>query len=276
MAQRPLPNVTLCAASDVAIEATIRALEQCLDQITCPETLFFSSLPIHRQTRHDIRHVPISPLASAAQYSDFILTDLAQHVSTDFALIVQWDGFIVDPQAWTDEFLNVDYIGAPWIHQPAGQDVGNGGFSLRSRRLLEMGSKPWFRCTHPEDLCLAQVNREQLELAGIRFADRTLARRFSREREPRLTDHFGIHGIFALAEQMAPAAFETLLESVEFGVIGKRELLDVIRICEKRQSGKSSAAARCRAEFLRRFPLDLHAPVFALKASLRSLIRPTE
>ncbi|KAF4746198.1 hypothetical protein FOZ62_025133, partial [Perkinsus olseni] len=35
-----------------------------------------------------------------------------------------------------DDFLEYDYIGAPWKHRPLGLSVGNGGFSLRSRSLL--------------------------------------------------------------------------------------------------------------------------------------------
>jgi hypothetical protein len=33
---------------------------------------------------------------------------------TEFAILVHEDGFIVNPECWSDEFLKYDYIGAPW------------------------------------------------------------------------------------------------------------------------------------------------------------------
>ncbi len=66
-----------------------------------------------------------------------MLRDLASHVETSHALCIQWDGYVLRGQAWDPAFLTYDYIGAPWPHFSDGHNVGNGGFSLRSRRLLE-------------------------------------------------------------------------------------------------------------------------------------------
>ena len=41
---------------------------------------------------------------------------------------------------WDPKFLNYDYIGALWPHYKENQ-VGNGGFSLRSKKLLESSRK---------------------------------------------------------------------------------------------------------------------------------------
>jgi hypothetical protein len=51
----------------------------------------------------------------------------------DFNLIIHADGFAVNSEAWTSEFLNYDYIGARW----GDGIVGNGGFCLRSRKLYD-------------------------------------------------------------------------------------------------------------------------------------------
>jgi len=265
MSKLALHDITLCAASDIALEATIRALEHCLDHIKFANALLLSSHPVTRKTRHEITHIPIKPLRSASAYSEFILGDLNNHIQTKFALVVQWDGFVLDPLSWTDEFLDFDYIGAPWIDQPPGLDVGNGGFSLRSRKLLEVCAQPWFRRSHPVDLCIAQVNRKALETAGIRIASHAIASRFSRERGRHIAPHFGVHGIFALAEQMDFPAFEDLLATVEFGVMGKRDLLDIIKICSERNEAHSFVARRCRVEFLRRFPVDRRTPRVAME-----------
>jgi hypothetical protein len=66
---------------------------------------------------------------------------LPRVVATDFNLTVQPDGFAINPQAWDDRFWEYDYIGAPWPWMWGGGPywpgpiVGNGGFSLRSRKL---------------------------------------------------------------------------------------------------------------------------------------------
>ena len=258
-----LPNVTICAASDIALEATLASLERSMDLVNFGRALMFTSQPLHREPRHDISIVKIAPLSNRESYGQFILCELTRYVTTDFALIVQWDGFVIEPAAWSDDFLQFDYIGAPWTDQPPGRDVGNGGFSLRSRQLLEQGTQPWFQLSHPEDLCIAHVNRAALEERGIRIADRALARCFSREREEAGHHHFGIHGIFALAEQLPPDELDSLLRTIDSGVIGKRELLDVARICGERPSPGPSIARRCMLEYIRRFPFDLRTPTIA-------------
>jgi hypothetical protein len=263
MKRLSLQNVTLCAASDVALEATMQAMEHCVEQVDFRDAILLSSRPLPRRPKHDIRHETIPPLNSREAYSRFVLTDLASHISTDFALIVQWDGFIIDPSAWTDTFLEYDYIGAPWLNQPANLSVGNGGFSLRSKRLLAAGSEAWFEVTHPEDLCICRQNRGRLEDLGIRIADLGLARLFSREREQIAARHFGVHGVFALAEIMEEKEFISFLLSIEPGVIGKRELLDVINIRRIKYSGGHASTLRCSMEFLKRFPFDRRSPKLA-------------
>ena len=52
-------------------------------------------------------------------------------------LLIQWDGYVVNPEAWDPAFLGCDYLGAKWYWHDDGMRVGNGGFSLRSRRLLD-------------------------------------------------------------------------------------------------------------------------------------------
>jgi hypothetical protein len=47
-------------------------------------------------------------------YNRITLELIPQTVVEDFNIVVQYDGFAVNPQAWTDEFLEYDYIGAVW------------------------------------------------------------------------------------------------------------------------------------------------------------------
>lgn len=262
MTRLSLPDVTLCAASDVAIGATLSAMERCLQHSNFADALFFSSSAPAQPDTGQIRHVPVPPLNSKAAYSRFILADLAQYIHTEFVLIVQWDGFIVDPTAWDSDFLDFDYIGAPWTDFAPPRNVGNGGFSLRSRRLLEAGREPWFEVSHPEDLCICHRNRDALLERSFRIADTETARRFSREREPAYDRHFGVHGIFTLADIMGEEEFDTWLRQIDVGVIGKRELLDTVGILEQKGNRTSSAFRRSKKESLGRFPFSMAHRLF--------------
>ena len=40
--------------------------------------------------------------------------ELGSYVNTDYIILVHYDGFIVHPEMWRNEFLEYDYIGSPW------------------------------------------------------------------------------------------------------------------------------------------------------------------
>jgi len=196
MAKLSLPTVTLCAAASVNVEASLAALQTCVSQADFAECLFFTDAVIPAPLP-GIRVVPTSRLSSGQAYSEFMLSQLAHYVRTTHCLIVQWDGFVLDAECWDPEFLSFDYIGAPWPQFRDFHDVGNGGFSLRSRRLLAACRDPLFRKGHPEDLAICRVNRKFLEREHeIRFADRKTAERFAFERTVPAGATFGFHGIF--------------------------------------------------------------------------------
>jgi hypothetical protein len=81
---------------------------------------------------------------------------------TDFVLSVQLDGFPTRPDLWSDDFLQFDYIGAPWPAELNPYRVGNSGFSLRSRKWHEVSATlPYnnqgddeFWCRDARDKCL--------------------------------------------------------------------------------------------------------------------------
>lgn len=209
-----LPQVTLCAVTSVNVAATVQALETCLAQIAFAECLLFTDAePIVRDPA--IRIMPIAPLTSSAAYSDFLLNRLVDHVATSHCLVVQWDGHVLDAGRWDPHFLECDYIGASWPQFDDGRDVGNGGFSLRSRRLMDLCRSPQFRQLHPEDLAIGRTNRAWLETQGLRFADRALADRFSAERTGDLQAAFGYHGAFNMPRAIGPAAFWTLYRQLD-------------------------------------------------------------
>lgn len=144
----------------------------------------------------DFRILEISPIRSHNEYSQFLVKRLADYISTSHVLIVQWDGYIIKPSAWTDEFLEYDYIGATWEFHNDDFRVGNGGFSLRSKRLLEALQDPEISEYHPEDEIICRRYRPFLEQRyGIRFAPESLARRFSFETSIPKELPFGFHAL---------------------------------------------------------------------------------
>jgi hypothetical protein len=190
-----LPQVTLIAATSINVEATLQAIDACQTQVRFAAC----KLLTHREPARVMPGVDViltPKVVSSDQYSRFILTELANHVATSHCLVMQWDGHIVASNRWNPQFLDYDYIGASWPQFADGHDVGNGGFSLRSRRLLEACQSPQFTLSHPEDVAIGRHNRTWLEAQGLRFAPRELADAFSAERASSLDTAFGFHGVW--------------------------------------------------------------------------------
>ena len=215
MARLKLPTVTLCAVTSVNIRATVAAIEACLEQVEFAETLLLTDAEI-ASGHPEIRVVPVPRITSSASYSRFMLHDLADHVRTAHCLIVQWDGFVLDARQWDAAFLDYDYIGAPWPQFDDGHDVGNGGFSLRSHRLLEACRDPRFRSGMAEDVAISRANRELLEVEhNLHFADRATAERFAYERAAPPGPTFGFHGIFNMIPAVGPERFWELYSGLD-------------------------------------------------------------
>lgn len=207
-------------------------------------------------TLGDFNFVKIDSL-NYFEYSLFILYKLHNFINTKYALIVQDDGWIINEKAWSDDFLAYDYIGAPthlarrkfidnfqffknysWaqdylISPSSFEIVMNGGFSLRSKKLLEL---PQLRSinvviTQPlpefklnlqwsddpllEDVQICLHLREELESYGVRFPDMNLAKHFSIEHfDPifhqnlNLMRIFGHHSKFRKITSINPLTIE--------------------------------------------------------------------
>lgn len=202
-----LPQVTLMGIDCVNIERIQKALDISCEGIEFADVKLLTSLPTE-----DNRKVEIPHIGSIEDFSLFCLRDLVKYVDTDFVLLVQYDGFILNPNSWTDEFLSYDYIGAPWLVADwsvknfnfpeellGSKVVGNGGFSLRSKRLLEVSSRlvkeNLIIDTHPEDVSLCVWNRDLLEKEGLKIAPIEVAELFSIEGEEwKYDNQFGFHG----------------------------------------------------------------------------------
>lgn len=199
-----LPQVTLICVDTRSPALAMEAMQRCRRQARFADALLFTDPALVGDAPEGIRLVPAA-VDSVPAYSDFMLRRLAPHVHSSHLLVVQWDGFIVDASRWDSAFLDYDYIGALWKRQPPERAVGNGGFSLRSARLLHALLDPALQLHHPEDVAICRTNRERLEsVHGIRIAPPEVAQRFAYERIGVGEPAFGVHGLFNFHHVMAP------------------------------------------------------------------------
>jgi hypothetical protein len=190
-----LSDVTLCAADCAHPVLAARALIRSMDECDFGDAILFSNATVPGP----FRTVHIAALRSRSDYSEFVLRRLAPHISTAFVLIVQWDGYVLASPAWRSEFQNYDYLGAAWPWYTDGMNVGNGGFSLRSHRLLALTANLDFQSVekHSEDELICRIHRRELEQHhGIRIAPAALAALFAYERGAPDSQTFGFHGLF--------------------------------------------------------------------------------
>lgn len=147
---------------------------------------------------------PVVDIKNYNDYNHYVIHDLHNHVNTSHCLLVQPDGFVLFPEKWNNGWLKYDYIGAPWAYvedayiDPFGNHhrVGNGGFSLRSRKFLEVPTKvevPWETnnsnfywmpegvVNYHEDGNVCVHNRHIFIEQGCKYAPVEVAVRFSQE-----------------------------------------------------------------------------------------------
>lgn len=199
-----LPSVTACCVDTLNHDLALRALRRSMAGTRFGNVIFFTDrIPECCEVPPQITVVPGVSIASLEDYSRFVLKQMLPHVHTSHVLLLQWDGYVTQPAAWNPEFLRCDYLGATWPWLPAGEQVGNGGFSLRSRKLLEVLQDPRIIPIGWEDQTICGAYRSLLrDEFGIRFGSDELANSFSFESNwSRILggeETFGFHGVFNL------------------------------------------------------------------------------
>jgi hypothetical protein len=204
------------------LEALKRTIKTLGDKVT--KVYWFSDIDIPEDVSVPVTWVIIPKIKVYNDDYSYVTLKLCPEVCVeDFNLIIHADGFAVNADAWTDEFLKYDYIGARW------QDgfVGNGGFCLRSRKLydafISMNIKnlskdysefltqdffsvmvPTGERFVPEDNIICKIHKGVLENQyGIKFAPVEVADRFSVEHICNpiwLGKSLGFHGKHGIAE----------------------------------------------------------------------------
>lgn len=178
-----LPNITLIALSglDYQTEENINALKKSCKGIEWGA----------------VKYIQQGNITDIDSWNKAVIYDLWKYVDTDFAMFIHGDGYVIHPELWNPEWLNWDFIGAPWplpvdnysYKTPDNEliRVGN-SVSLRSKKLLmlpERLSIPWrsYYGNTNEDGFLCCHNRRTLEMNGCKFAPLEVAKHFSKETE---------------------------------------------------------------------------------------------
>ena len=152
----------------------------------------------------------IKGFSSVDDWCEFVFKDLYSYIKSPYIILIHPDGYIVDYRQWKSEFLQFDYIGAPW---PWPKDsvsyrtdkgkiirVGN-SVSLRSKRLLEAPltlNLKWekFHGNFNEDGIICVKYHDILTENNFKFPPVHLAYKFSVETNlPALSDQksFAFH-----------------------------------------------------------------------------------
>lgn len=269
-----LSGVTLCCIDTANHALALRALAHCCARVRFARTLFLTdALPPDLAPPGGIDAVAIAPIRTRDEYSQFVLKSLLAHIATPHVLLVQWDGYVTNPDAWDPAFLACDYIGAPWHWHDDGMRVGNGGFSLRSRRLLEALQDPRVVSTGPEDETICRAFRPLLEREhGIRFADESLAQRFSFEAAYPIGKPFGFHGLFNFCRVVPPAELTTLAGVFSDAIARSLQLKSLLRNCIA--LAQWDAATVIARRILAATPDDPDARTLLAQASARAASGP--
>lgn len=207
-------NVTLVAVSSIELEPTLSALIYSNRYLQFEKVLFLT-----HANKSDFYKVPdyiefqkIPEIKSKDEYSIFMLYELKKYIKTDYCLTVQYDGFVLHPDKWNNDWLQYDFIGAPWPPFYVNREtpskivrVGNGGFSLRSKKFLNLFSDlnlPLIRdglVGIAEDHQQCCMYHDTFVNNGIKFAPVEVAKYFSHENHtitPETERHimpFGFH-----------------------------------------------------------------------------------
>ena len=193
-----LKNVTLISIDGTGRDANhLKALKYSSQNIKFGDVKFIGVKDFGKQNFYS--YVPIEQM-DYNNYNKFCITRLSEFIDTDYALIVQDDGFVVNPVHWSNDNYEYDYIGAPWpknhlfsntqrwpmihtklVESNMNYHVGNGGFSFRSNKLIKE-IKNLYNDEYlniPEDALICIGFRKQLEIMNFKFAPYHIAKKFS-------------------------------------------------------------------------------------------------
>lgn len=192
-----LPDVTLVMVETLEHELARLAIEECTSKVQFGEVLIFTDQPDKFAGMGRTVEVPNWP--NKLGWSTFHW-QIGPYIRTSQTLGIQWDSWVWDTSMWRDKYLDYDIIGAPWWYKD-GKNVGNLGFSIRSRRILQhiaLKKNSYPVTTDADDALFCRDYRPELEAAGFVWAPEDVAHDFAFEctRPTPTSRHFGFHAAF--------------------------------------------------------------------------------
>ncbi len=208
-------SFSVVAVADTKISQTIKALKISCKRISINKVFLITSKNIKKELLFkELKIINVKPIKSFKEYNHFIIYKLYKYINTTHVILIQWDGFILNKKKWTNKYLDYDYIGAPLLPRENNFEynrdkkgnfysIGNGGFSLRSLKLLKAASKYKLEDNHKitnfhEDGFYCVLHREFLQKQGFKWAPFKIATNFSIESPLSFVDifdiPFGFHG----------------------------------------------------------------------------------
>jgi hypothetical protein len=170
-----LCNVSIVIIDTLDQERASRTLLHCNTLCENEGCYLFTDIDIENDSYQTVK---IDKIKNNSEYSHFMIKEFVKYldlIESTHILIIQHDGWILNPNKRIDEFTNYDYIGAPFGNNL--DVVGNGGFSLRSKKLFESLNRLNIRNTHPEDGVISYTSRRDLINDGIKFAPLEVAKK---------------------------------------------------------------------------------------------------
>jgi hypothetical protein len=223
-----LKDLTIVTLDSLNHEATRFAIDKTLEIFPDADLI-----QIGDRQYHDKGRFYQVPKFDARDHSRMCLNMVPDLVETNYALFIQYDGFPTQAQYWDDEFLKYDYIGAPWNQVGSGWDVGNGGFSFRSKKLLnymKMINPDAFGKDSPqkgwlEDQLICVTHRRWLMMQGIEYAPKVVANKFSHEHPTGYRHSFGFHGCNQVPYYLTDQEFTTWITAIDDSTFLNQNLL---------------------------------------------------
>lgn len=197
---KPGKSVTLVCVDTVSVLRSVPAFARALSCMRVERALFFHDRRERGFSLPGVEFIPLAGIKDKEGENAFHVRDLWRYVTTERVWTVEWDSWVVRPEAWEEGFLECDVIGAPWAFGGA-HNVGNSGFSLRSRRFVELTAelqREYKGRFYPRDYKECVEFRTVFERRGIVYAPQDVAARFSWERNelwPEYRGAFGCHDI---------------------------------------------------------------------------------
>jgi hypothetical protein len=191
---KQLPDITLLAiCCDGREVGTIKSLQTCMSYFDFGEVKYVSdSKPDMLPDTIKWEYCP--KITNTHMFDVYSFEEMHRHIDTSHMLMVQDHSGIIYPELWEDEWLQWDYIGAPFPIRPeffsvsTGELVrqGNGGFSLRSKKLLSLPHELGLKCVYDrgfsnDDGLFCSYYRKTFLEHGINYADVNVAAKFAFE-----------------------------------------------------------------------------------------------